>query len=87
MTWARADGRPVDAGFQAAADQCRSAASRMGGGASRSQRDDAMMAAMQRCMEQRGYVWQCESPLGELAPGSCSGGDGPADKGPRPAKS
>jgi hypothetical protein len=87
MTWARGDGRPVDAGFQAAADQCRSAASRAGAGAPRKQREDAMMAAMQSCMQQRGYVWQCQSPLGELSPGACTESDSPADKGPRPARS
>jgi hypothetical protein len=87
MTWARADGRPIDAGFQAAADQCRSAASRIGAGAPRKQREDAMMAAMQSCMQQRGYVWQCESPLGALASSACTEGDATADKGPRPAKS
>jgi hypothetical protein len=87
MTWARADGRPVDAGFKSAADQCRSAASRVGAGAPRKQREDAMMAAMQSCMGQRGYVWRCESPLGELAPGACTEADSGADKGPRPARS
>jgi hypothetical protein len=87
MTWARADGRPVDAGFQAAADQCRSAASRVGAGAPRKQREDAMMAAMQSCMQQRGYVWRCESPLGELAQGACGGDDGGPGNRPRPARS
>jgi hypothetical protein len=87
MTWARTDGRPVDAGFQAAADQCRSTASRVGAGAPSKQREDAMMAAMQGCMQQRGYVWQCQSPLGELSPGGCTEGGSPTDKGPRPARS
>jgi hypothetical protein len=42
---------------------------------------------MQGCMEERGYVWQCESPLGALGQGACADGDSPAGKGPRPARS
>jgi hypothetical protein len=87
MTWMRADGRPVDAGFKTAADQCRDAATRVGAGAPRKERDEAMMAAMESCMRQRGYVWRCEHPLGELAQGGCGEGESPAAKGPRPARS
>jgi hypothetical protein len=74
MTWMRSDGRPVDAGFSAAANQCRDVATRVGVGAPRKQREETMMAAMQSCMQQRGYVWRCESPLGELAQGACAEG-------------
>jgi hypothetical protein len=86
MTWMRADGRPVDGGFQAAADQCRGVATRVGGGAPPREREETMMVAMQSCMQQRGYVWRCESPLGELAQGGCDG-DSPADKRSRPSRS
>jgi hypothetical protein len=84
MTWIRTDGRPIDAGFQAAADQCRAVAGRVGAGAPPKQREETMMAAMQRCMQQRGYAWQCEHPLGGLAR---SDGDSSADKEPRPIRS
>jgi hypothetical protein len=87
MTWMRTDGRPVDAGFKTAANQCREAATRAGAGAPRQEREETMMAAMQSCMQQRGYVWRCENPLGELAPGACADGETPAGKGPRPARS
>jgi hypothetical protein len=87
MTWMRADGRPVDAGFKTAADQCRDMATRVGAGAPRKEREETMMAAMQSCMQQRGYVWRCENPLGELAKDGCGEGDPPAGKGPRPARS
>ncbi len=87
MTWMRADGRPVDAGFQGAANQCRDVAARVGDGAPRKQREETMMAAMQSCMRQRGYVWRCEHPLGELGQGACAEGEAPADKGSRPARS
>ena len=87
MTWMRTDGRPVDAGFQAAADQCRDVAGRAGAGAPRKQREETMMAAMQSCMQQRGYVWRCQSPLGGLAQGACTESDSPADKGQGPARS
>jgi hypothetical protein len=86
MTWMRADGRPVDAGFRAAADQCRGVAARAGGGAPGQQREATMKPAMQNCMEQRGYVWQCSQPLA-LGQAACGDGDAPADKGPRPARS
>jgi hypothetical protein len=81
MTWARTDGRPIDAGFTTAAQQCRSMASRVGSGAPRSEREETMKVAMESCMQGRGYVWQCESPLG----GCGQGGEPPADKGQRPA--
>jgi hypothetical protein len=87
MTWMRADGRPVDGGFKAAADQCRDAATRAGTGAPRREREETMMAAMQSCMQQRGYVWRCESPLGELAAGGCSESEAPPGNSPRPARS
>jgi hypothetical protein len=87
MTWARTDGKPIDAGFQAAADQCRNMASRVGAAAPQKRREETMMAAMQGCMEQRGYVWQCDSPLGPLGQGGCAEGDSSAGKGARPAKS
>jgi hypothetical protein len=87
MTWMRADGRPVDAGFKAAANQCREAATRAGAGAPRQHREEMMMAAMESCMERRGYLWRCENPLGELAPKACADGEAPAGKGPRPARS
>ena len=86
MTWMRTDGRPVDGGFQAAAEQCRNAATRMGAGAPQREREQAMMAAMQGCMQQRGYVWRCESPLGELAQGACGEGGAQAEDRPRPAR-
>jgi len=86
MTWMRVDGRPVDGGFQGAAEQCRNAATREGAGAPQKQREETMMAAMQSCMQQRGYVWRCESPLGELAQGGCGDGDSPSDNRPRPAR-
>ena len=85
MSWVRTDGRPLDADFRQAADQCRGMASRAGAGAPRQQKDEAMMAAMHNCMQLRGYVWRCESPLGGL--GTCSeGGESANDKRPRPAK-
>ena len=87
MTWMRTDGRPVDGGFQAAADQCRNVATRAGAGSPQRQREETMMAAMQSCMQQRGYVWRCESPLGELAQGACGGDDGGPGNRPRPARS
>jgi hypothetical protein len=86
MTWMRTDGKPVDAGFQSAASQCRDMATRVGAGAPRQQREETMKTAMQSCMEQRGYVWQCDQPLG-LGQSACGDGDAPAGKGPRPAKS
>jgi hypothetical protein len=88
MTWMRSDGRPVDGGFQAAAEQCRNAATRVGGGAPKREREreEAMMAAMQGCMQQRGYVWRCESPLGELAQGACGEGGAQAEDRPPPAR-
>jgi hypothetical protein len=87
MTWMRADGRPVDAGFQGAADQCRGVAARVGAGTPQEQREETMMAAMQSCMQRRGYVWRCEHPLGELGQGACAESEAPADKRPRPARS
>ena len=87
MTWMRTDGRPVDGGFKAAADQCRDAASRVGAGAPKREREDTMMAAMQSCMKQRGYVWQCQHPLGELAKGACEEDEAPAASAPRPSRS
>ena len=45
---------------------------------------EAMKAAMQSCMQQRGYVWQRESSLGPLGQGACAEGDSPDGKGPRP---
>jgi hypothetical protein len=87
MTWMRADGKPVDAGFRTAADQCRGVASRVGAAAPQNQREGIMMAAMQGCMQERGYVWQCENPLGPLGQNACTDGDSSADKGPRRAKS
>jgi hypothetical protein len=86
MTWMRTDGRPVDGGFRAAADQCREVAARSGAGAPRKQREETMMDAMQSCMQQRGYVWRCVSPLGELGQGQCAEGEPSADKGPRPER-
>jgi hypothetical protein len=86
MTWMRTDGRPVDGGFQAAAEQCRNAATREGAGAPQREREQAMMAAMQGCMQQRGYVWRCEHPLGELAQGTCGEGDAQAEERPRPSR-
>jgi len=88
MTWMRADGRPVDGGFRAAADQCRDMATRVGAGAPKRERDETMMAAMQSCMQQRGYVWRCENPIGELAKGGCSAEeDSPPDNRSRPSRS
>jgi hypothetical protein len=87
MTWMRADGRPVDGGFKAAADQCRDVASRVGAGAPKREREETMMVAMQSCMQQRGYVWRCESPLGELAQDGCSEGEGAPGNRSRPARS
>jgi len=87
MTWMRADGRPVDGAFRAAADQCRDVATRAGAGTPKRERDDTMMAAMQSCMQQRGYVWRCENPVGELAQGGCSEDDAPPGNRPRPARS
>jgi hypothetical protein len=87
MTWVRTDGRPIDRDFQQAADDCRKTASRAGGGAPKSQRDELMMATMTSCMQLRGYVWRCESPLGGL--GTCNEGGGESaagDKRPRSAK-
>jgi hypothetical protein len=83
MTWMRADGRPVDGGFKAAADQCRDVATRVGAGAPQKEREETMMAAMQSCMQRRGYVWRCDNPL---AVGGCSDGDSPPDDRPRPAR-
>jgi hypothetical protein len=82
MTWARTDGRPLDAGFQPAAAQCRDVAQRVGAGAPKAEREETMKIAMQSCMQGRGYVWQCEGPLGGMA-GGCGQGEPPADKGPR----
>jgi hypothetical protein len=88
MTWMRTDGKPVDAGFQSAAEQCRAAAGRVGAGAPPKQREETMMEAMQNCMQKRGYVWQCTQPSGALALGGCEGnspsgkGSGPAPSGP-----
>jgi|SRR5262245_46495725 len=87
MTWMRTDGRPVDGGFREAADQCRGVATRVGDGAPPREREETKVVAMQSCMQQRGYVWRCENPLGELAPGACRGGDFPSDKRPKPARS
>jgi hypothetical protein len=85
MTWVRTDGRPLDNDFKSAANDCRSAASRAGAGTPKNQQNDAMMAAMQSCMQLRGYVWRCESPLGGL--GTCNDdGDAPGDARPRSAK-
>jgi hypothetical protein len=86
MTWVRTDGRALDRDFQQAADDCRKSASRAGDGAPKTRREELMMATMQSCMQLRGYVWRCESPLGGL--GTCNeGGESAADKRPRPAKS
>jgi hypothetical protein len=87
MTWMRSDGRPVDGAFRSAADQCRDAASREGAGAPKREREEIMMAAMQSCMQRRGYVWRCENPLGELAKGGCGEDDASPDNRPRPARS
>lgn len=84
MTWMRTDGRPVDGGFKAAADQCRDAATRVGAGAPQREREETMMAAMQSCMQRRGYVWRCDNPL---AVGACSEGDSPSDNRPRSPRS
>jgi hypothetical protein len=87
MTWMRADGRPVDGGFQAAAEQCRGVATRVGAGAPQREREETMMVAMQSCMQQRGYVWRCENPLGELAQGACSETEGGPGNRSRPGRS
>jgi hypothetical protein len=85
MTWMRTDGRPVDGGFRAAADQCRDVASRVGTGTPRREREETMMAAMQSCMQQRGYVWRCQHPLGELAQGACEEDEAlPSNRGKPP---
>jgi hypothetical protein len=87
MTWMRTDGRPVDAGFKAAADQCRDVASRVGAGAPRQEREETMMVAMQSCMQRRGYVWRCENSLGELAPGACEDDGRPSGNKAKPPRS
>jgi hypothetical protein len=87
MTWMRSDGRPVDGGFKAAADQCRDAATRVGADAPRREREETMMAAMQSCMQQRGYVWRCQHPLGELAQGACEDDDAPPGNRGKPPRS
>jgi hypothetical protein len=48
MAWQRADGRPVDRYFAAAAAECRSRARHHG---------EAAAEAMHRCMNRRGYMW------------------------------
>jgi hypothetical protein len=88
MAWMRLDGKPLDARFQAAADQCRTKAGQIGLDVPVKQREATMKAAMQGCMQQRGYVWQqCNGALDALTQAGCGEGPSDADKKPRPARS